>query len=214
MHHQNVFALALALFVFSLVGHIMAGSEGDKNITPNKKHDSMQIAQAVAGEKTIGQEELSTRATIVLQNLMLEPPDRQIPKALIDKANCIGVFPSVTKAGLIVAGQHGRGLVACRHDKTRMWGAPAFFTVTGTSFGVQAGYKTADVIMLVMDPKGVDALLSGAMTIGSGGVTASSGSVGHSADVATMKSSIITYARPDKGLFAGADLGFPVLYFL
>ena len=85
-------------------------------------------------------------------------------------------------------------------------GFPVEFTVTGANFGVQVGYKTADIIMLVMDPNGVDALLSGAMTIGSGNVSATSGSVGHEADVATMRSSIITYARPDKGLFAGADL--------
>jgi lipid-binding SYLF domain-containing protein len=85
-------------------------------------------------------------------------------------------------------------------------GFPVVFTVTGASFGVQAGCKTADIIMLVMDPKGVDALLSGAMTIGSGNVSATSGSVGYEADVATMRSSIITYARPDKRLFAGADL--------
>ncbi len=85
-------------------------------------------------------------------------------------------------------------------------GFPVVFTVTGASFGVQAGYKTADIIMLVMDPKGVDALLSGAISIGSGNVNAASGSVYHEAGVATMRSSIITYARPDKGLFAGADL--------
>ncbi len=206
MYNRNVFALMLALFVFSLVLYVTASSEDAKNATSNKEQSVIEIAQAEAADKTVKQEVLSTKAAIVLENAMLEPPERQIPKALLDKARCIGAFPSVTKAGLIIAGQHGRGLVSCRHDKTKMWGAPAFFTVSGASFGVQAGYKTADVIMMVMDPNGVDALLSGSMTIGSGNVTATSGSVGHSADVATMRSSIITYARPDKGLFAGVDL--------
>src|SRR4030067_3175479 len=77
-------------------------------------------------------------------------------------------------------------------------GFSILFTLTGASFGVQAGYKTADIIMLVMDPKGVDALLSGAMTIGSGNVSATSGSVGYEDGGATMRSSIITKARHDQ----------------
>ncbi|HEY7535699.1 MAG TPA: lipid-binding SYLF domain-containing protein [Thermodesulfobacteriota bacterium] len=207
MYHYNIFAVVLSLFVFiSLVQDVMADPASINNYILKKNYGEMQVAQATVDEKDIEEQELSTKAAIVMENLMLEPPDKQIPASLLEKASCIGIFPSVTKAGLIVTGQHGRGLLSCRHDKTKKWGAPAFFTVSGASFGVQAGYKTADVVLLVMDPKGVDALLSGAMTIGSGNVSASSGSLGNGTDIASMRASIITYARPDKGLFAGADL--------
>jgi len=146
------------------------------------------------------------QAADVLNQEMAQDPANRIPKELVRNAKCIIVYPEVIKAGFIIGGQSGKGLISCRHDKTLMWGAPAFYDLTGASIGLNFGGASGDVIMLVMDLDGLNAVLSGATTLGSGRVISAKGVTGYNADVRNMKESIITYAHPKGGLYVGIEL--------
>src|SRR5437867_3099109 len=91
-------------------------------------------------------------------NQTMEAPDRGIPRELLEKAECVGVFPNVKKAAFVVGGEFGRGVFTCRQKDGTM-GAPAFFTIGGGSFGWQFGGKEADLVLLVMNENGVKHLL-------------------------------------------------------
>jgi lipid-binding SYLF domain-containing protein len=144
---------------------------------------------------------------------MAQDPANRIPEELLKNAKCIIVYPNVIKAGFIISGHHGDGLMSCRHDKTGEWGAPAFYDVTGVNIGLNVGGASGDVIMLVMDRDGENAILSGATTLGAGRVMSAKGVTGYNADVRNMKASIITYFHPTGGLYAGIELGGTSLSF-
>lgn len=132
-------------------------------------------------------------------------PDQAIPQDLLDRANCVAVFPSVKKGGFVVGGQFGRGLVSCR--KSGGWSAPAYFTIGGGSFGLQIGAQAVDLILLVMNEDGVNGLLKSKFEIGAG-AAAAAGPVGRNASAstdATLNAQILSYSR-SKGLFAGLEL--------
>ncbi len=151
-------------------------------------------------------DERAQEAASVLNQEMAQDPANRIPKELVKQAKCIIVYPEVIKAGFIIGGQHGKGLMSCRHEKTGKWGAPAFYNLTGGSIGLNFGGASGDVIMLVMDQDGENAILSGATTLGSGRVISAKGVTGYNADVRNMKASIITYAHPNGGLYVGIEL--------
>lgn len=133
-------------------------------------------------------------------------PDQAVPLELLDRAYCVAVFPSVKKGGFIVGGQYGKGLVSCRRQGGS-WGAPAFFTIGGGSFGLQIGGQEVDLVLLIMNKAGVDGLLQDKFEIGAG-AGASAGPVGRNTHVSTdvlLKSSIVSYSR-SRGLFAGLEL--------
>ncbi len=138
-------------------------------------------------------------------------PDSEIPASLLSKAYAIAVIPEVVKVGLVIGGRRGKGLISVRMaDGT--WSNPAFISVTGGSFGFQAGVQSADIILVFRTPRGVDNLVSGKFTLGADASVAA-GPLGRQASAATdgdFKAEILAYART-RGLFAGVALDGSVL---
>jgi SH3 domain-containing YSC84-like protein 1 len=136
----------------------------------------------------------------------VKAPDKGIPKDLLEKAECVGVFPGVTKAAFVVGGEFGRGVFTCRDEHGKM-GAPAFFTIGGGSVGWQIGGQQADLVLLIMNENGVKHLLQDKFTVG-GEVSAVAGPVGRTAQAATdsqLHAQILSWSRA-RGVFLGASL--------
>lgn len=139
-------------------------------------------------------------------NQLLSAPDTGIPDSVFTKAKCVAVVPSMIKGGFIFGAEHGRGVASCRLPNGG-WSAPAFFAMTGGSWGAQIGAEGVDLVMLIMNDNGMNQLLSAKFKIG-GSASASAGPVGRQAAADTswkMNSEILTYSR-SRGLFAGATL--------
>ncbi|HEX4826013.1 MAG TPA: lipid-binding SYLF domain-containing protein [Candidatus Polarisedimenticolaceae bacterium] len=133
-------------------------------------------------------------------------PDKGIPQDLLSKAECILIFPSVDKGAFIVGGKSGHGVASCRQHNGEM-GPIAFYTIGGASIGFQIGGQSADLVMLIMNDKGIDHLLADKFTLGAEGA-ATAGPVGRTAAAATdaqMHAQILTWSR-SQGLFVGAAL--------
>jgi lipid-binding SYLF domain-containing protein len=133
-------------------------------------------------------------------------PDNAIPDQVLSGAKCIAVVPSMIKGGFILGGRHGRGVATCRLPNGN-WSAPAFFTISGGSFGAQIGVEDVQLVMVIMNNDGMRHLLQDKFQIG-GAASATAGPVGRavSADEGwKLNSEILTYSRAH-GLFAGIDL--------
>lgn len=156
--------------------------------------------------KTDVDERLQSAAK-VLQEIE-NAPDKGIPNEVYSGAKCVAVVPSMIKGGFILGGRHGRGVATCRTASGR-WSAPAFFTVTGGSWGAQIGVEDVQLVMMFMNDEGMRHLLSDKFQIG-GEASAAAGPLGREASAGTgwklNNSEILTYSRA-KGLFAGIDLG-------
>src|SRR5271154_2368074 len=132
-------------------------------------------------------------------------PDSGIPQDILGSAECVAVVPSMLKGGFIVGAKYGRGLASCRTPKG--WSAPAFFVVTGGSFGFQIGGQAVDLVMLIMNKDGMKHLLSSEFALGADASVAA-GPVGRHAEGNTdwkMRAEVLTYSRA-RGLFAGVSL--------
>jgi lipid-binding SYLF domain-containing protein len=140
----------------------------------------------------------------VLQSIMATP-DKGIPEEVLTGSKCILVVPNLIKGGFIVGGKHGRGVASCRTPEG--WSAPAFVSVGGGSWGLQIGIEGVDLVMLVMNDRGLQHLLSSKFELtGEGSVAA--GPVGRHASAGTdwlMNTEVLTYSR-SKGVFAGLTL--------
>jgi SH3 domain-containing YSC84-like protein 1 len=150
------------------------------------------------------QERLSD-ATKVFNEIM-ETPDKGIPQDLIEKANCIVIVPGMKQAALGIGGKWGRGYVSCRENH-RHWGGPAAVRVEGGSFGFQIGASNTDIVMLVMNDKGMRRLLEDKFTLGAE-ATVAAGPVGRQTAASTdaqLSAEILSWSR-SKGLFAGIAL--------
>src|SRR6202049_1958097 len=137
-------------------------------------------------------------------------PDSGIPREILGKAECVAVVPSMLKGGFIVGAKYGRGLASCR--TTKGWSAPAFFVVTGGSFGFQIGGQAVDLVMLIMNDDGMRHLLSSKFALGADASVAA-GPVGRHAEGNTdwkMRSQVLTYSRA-RGVFAGVSLNGAVI---
>jgi SH3 domain-containing YSC84-like protein 1 len=139
---------------------------------------------------------------------ILDIPDN-IPQDLLDKAECVIIFPSVLKAAFIVGGSYGRGAMTCRTGEhfTGPWGAPTMMALEGGSFGLQLGGQATDFVLLVMNPRGAQAILSSKVKLGAD-ASAAAGPKGRDAEAATdvtMRSEVLSYSRA-RGLFAGVSL--------
>ncbi len=139
---------------------------------------------------------------------VLDVPDN-IPQELLEKAECVIVIPSMTKVAVGIGGSYGRGAMVCRSGKAfnGPWGAPAMYSLEGGSFGLQLGAESTDVVLLVMNNRGVDALLSSKVKLG-GNASAAAGPKGRNVEGstdATMRAEILSYSRA-RGLFAGVSL--------
>lgn len=136
---------------------------------------------------------------------VMSAPDKGIPEEVLSNAKCILVVPNEIKAGFIFGGKHGRGVATCR--TANGWSAPAFVSIGGGSFGLQIGVEGVDLVMLVMNDRGLQHLLSSKFELtGEGSVAA--GPVGRHASAGTdwkMNTEVLTYSR-SKGVFAGLTL--------
>lgn len=145
-------------------------------------------------------------AAAVLSEVM-EILDRAIPQDLLARAECVVVVPGMKKGAFIVGGKYGRGFFSCRKPNGRGWSAPAGVRVEGGSVGFQIGGSETDVIMLVLNRRGAEKLLSSKFTLGGEG-TVAAGPVGRSASAQTdafMQAEILTWSR-SRGAFAGVAL--------
>jgi len=143
-------------------------------------------------------------STDVLNEIM-GAPDKAIPEKVLSDARCIAVVPSMVKIAVGFGGNHGKGIATCRTDHG--WSAPAPIAMTGGSFGLQIGGQAVDVVMLVMNEKGMNSLLSSKFKLG-GDASAAAGPIGRDAGADTdwkMNAEILTYSRA-KGVFAGLTL--------
>src|SRR5215472_17571134 len=133
--------------------------------------------------------------------------DKAIPQKLLDKAFCIVLVPGLKKGGFVVAAKYGKGFGLCRNEGGQGWGPPAAVRIEGGSFGLQIGVSSSDVILLVMNERGMRRLTTSKFTIG-GEATAAAGPVGRDATAQTdalMTAEILSWSR-SKGLFAGVSL--------
>ena len=159
---------------------------------------------AWAGEQKKDVTERLQLATDVLSQ-MTSAPDKGIPEEVLETAKCIAVVPHLVKGGFIFGGKHGRGVATCRTADG--WSAPAFISVGGGSAGLQIGVEGVDLIMLIMNDKGMQQLLTSKFQI-SGEGSAAAGPVGRHASAGTdwkLDTEMLTYSR-SKGIFAGLTL--------
>ncbi len=156
-----------------------------------------------------GGESAATRlktSSEVLTEIM-SAPDKGIPDELLEKSQCIVIVPGIKKAAFIVGGKYGKGFIECRRASGKGWSAPAAVKVEGGSFGFQIGGSETDAIMLVMNKRGAEKLLSSKFTLGADASVAA-GPVGRTASADTdakMQAEILTYSR-SRGVFAGVAL--------
>lgn len=159
---------------------------------------------AMAADEEGKVQERVDKAGTVLTEIM-SAPDKGIPGDVLEKAKCIAIVPGLVSGGFVVGAKHGRGVATCRTSAG--WSAPAFFDVTGGSYGLQIGAEKVDLVMLVMNDKGMQHLLSSKFQLG-GEAGVAAGPVGRqgTADTdVTMNTEMLTYSRA-KGVFAGVDL--------
>jgi len=143
----------------------------------------------------------------VLKEMLNMPED--VAQDLLDRAECVVVFPSVMKLAVGIGGSYGRGAVVCRSGKdfNGPWSTPAMFALEGGSFGFQLGGQATDYLLLVMNPKGAESIMGSKVKLGAD-ASAAAGPKGRTASAATdivMKAEILSYSR-SRGLFAGISL--------
>lgn len=150
---------------------------------------------------------LATKAANVLQEQMTLPENKRIPRALLAKARCIGVFPSFTKAAFVVGGARGHGIIACQSQNGQSWNSasPAFYTLSSGSVGFQAGVQSSSIILLFLSPQASNALTSNDIKFGAD-VGIAAGPVGWNASVNNAPAAVVSYQVSSNGLFAGISL--------
>jgi SH3 domain-containing YSC84-like protein 1 len=146
-------------------------------------------------------------AGMVMSEILNVPDD--IPQDLLDKAECVIVIPSVLRFAIVFGGSYGRGVMTCRSGKdfNGPWGAPTMMALEGGSFGIQLGGQATDFVLLVMNPRGADSILSSKVKLGAG-ISAAAGPKGRDASAATdvaLRAEVLSYSR-SRGLFAGMYL--------
>jgi lipid-binding SYLF domain-containing protein len=149
-------------------------------------------------------ERISNAVDVLTQ--LLDTPDKSIPKEIVNKCECMIVIPSVKKGAFVFGGQYGKGLATCRTSPSG-WSAPIFFSLKGGSFGLQIGGQAIDLVLVVMNDKGVNSLLKNKFTLGADASVAA-GPVGRATSAETdaaLKAEILAYSRT-QGLFAGISL--------
>lgn len=163
----------------------------------------------LAGQATAQQleTEIVLSSIDVLDDLVASP-DRGIPSRLLREAHAVAVFPHVIKAGFVIGGRHGRGLMSVRREDGN-WSNPVFLSITGGSVGFQIGAQSTDLVLVFRTRNGVDSILAGRNKIRLGGdLSIAAGPVGRETGAGTdarLRSEIFSYSR-SRGLFAGASL--------
>jgi lipid-binding SYLF domain-containing protein len=174
----------MSLLLMSLIGMVgtLAWAGSDREDTVERMQKSVEVIQSI-----------------------MSTPDKGIPEEVLSGSKCIVVVPNLLKGGFIFGGKHGRGVASCRTAEG--WSAPAFVSVGGGSWGLQIGVEGVDLIMLVMNDRGLQHLLSSKFELtGEGSVAA--GPVGRHTSAGTdilLNTEVLTYSR-SKGVFAGLTL--------
>lgn len=185
----------------SQTGENQSGAQNDKNVAQNPNlnpNDESDIEKRV---------QASAR---VLDDIM-KVPDKSIPDKVMEHAKCIAVIPSTIRIAVGFGGEHGKGVATCR--TTHGWSGPAPVSITGGSWGLQIGGEAVDLVIVVMNQRGMDDLLSDKFKIG-GSASAAAGPVGRDAGASTdwkLKTEMLTYSRA-RGIFAGVDLNGAVIH--
>jgi SH3 domain-containing YSC84-like protein 1 len=151
------------------------------------------------------QERLHETATVLKE--IMTAPDRTIPQELLEQAHCIVIVPGMKSGAFVVGAKYGRGYASCRQRLGIGWGPPAAVRMEGGSFGFQIGGSETDVVLLVMNRRGMDKLLESKFTLG-GTAEVAAGPVGRSSTAQTdakMTAKILSYSR-SRGVFAGVAL--------
>lgn len=155
---------------------------------------------------------LDAAATVI--NEIMAAPDKGVPEEILRSAQCVAVVPSLLKGGFVVGGAFGRGVATCRTPNAPMkWSAPAFFSVEEGSFGLQIGGQAVDLVMVIMNERGMRALLSSKFKLGADASVAA-GPVGRHTEAMTdwkMRAQVLTYSRA-RGVFAGLTLNGAVIH--
>jgi SH3 domain-containing YSC84-like protein 1 len=164
------------------------------------------VCPALAANETTEQKRLVACGEVFKE--IMDVPDG-IPKDLINKAECVIVIPSVLKFAIGVGGDIGRGAITCRTGQhfTGRWSAPALFALEGANIGFQLGGEATDYVLLVMNPRGANSILSSKVKLGAD-ASAAAGPKGRTAAADTdvvMKAEVLSYSR-SRGLFAGVSL--------
>lgn len=168
----------------------------------------LTLAAGVVYAQDLNKEQKRLEESGTVMQEVLNVPDN-IPHDLLEKAECVIVFPSVKKLAFGIGAEYGRGAMVCRTgDKFRgPWGAPAMYALEGGSFGFQIGGEATDLILLVMNDRGMESILSSKVKLG-GDASVAGGPVGRDASADTdawMRAEILSYSR-SRGLFAGISL--------
>src|SRR6202790_5392531 len=179
-----------------------------------RKVMSLLMALALCSLPSLSKDEKDTKETDRLENAgnvleeILNIPDN-IPQDLLDKAECVIIFPSVVKFAIGIGGSYGRGAMVCRTGEhfTGPWGSPSMMALEGGSFGLQLGGQATDFVLLIMNPRGAQAILENKVKLGAD-MAAAAGQKGRNAAAATdvtLRAEILSYSR-SRGLFAGISL--------
>lgn len=165
------------------------------------------LATASRGDDKEKDEDRLANCGTVLKEILDVPDD--IPQDLLDKTDCVVVFPSVLKAAFVVGGSYGRGAMSCRSGANfnGPWGAPSMMALEGGSFGFQIGGEATDFVLLVMNDSGANGILSSKVKLG-GDASVAAGPVGRTTSAETdvsMRAEILSYSRA-RGAFAGISL--------
>src|ERR1022692_2773735 len=140
----------------------------------------------------------------VLHEIMAAP-DKGIPQEVLEHAKCVAVVPHLLKGGFVIGAENGRGVATCRTADG--WSAPAFFSITGGSWGLQIGVEGVDLVLIIQDDKGMQQLIGSGFELG-GDASAAAGPVGRHASADTdwkLETEVLTYSRA-RGIFAGLTL--------
>ena len=182
----------------------------NRYFTPITAALALLFAFAGPAQAGVKEDTKANDAARVLAEIM-RIPETSVPSKMFSEAHAIAVFPDVVKAGLVIGGRRGKGLISVRSaDGT--WSNPSFVTLTGGSIGFQAGVQSSDVILVFRSPRGVDNIVNGKFTLGADAAVAA-GPVGRTAQASTdgqLKAEIYSYSR-SRGLFAGVALDGAVL---
>ncbi|HMD36702.1 MAG TPA: lipid-binding SYLF domain-containing protein [Vicinamibacterales bacterium] len=170
---------------------------------------ALGAASSARADISTGETNRLREASTVVRELR-DTPDKGIADDLWTKAECVVVIPSMKKAALGLGGEYGRGVMSCRRGAD--WSAPIFMTLTKGSWGLQIGFEETDLVLLVMNQRGVEKLLNNKVSLGAD-ASAAAGPVGRTGAAATdgqFSAEILTYSRA-RGVFAGIDLSGGVL---
>ena len=169
---------------------------------------SLSLLLAVPALAQQKEQERITDSYHVLRDI-IGMPDKGIPHDLLDKSECVVIYPSVKKAAFVVGASYGRGIITCRTGANfhGPWSAPAMFALEGASFGLQIGGEATDFVLLVMNEAGARSVMSSKVKLG-GDASVAAGPVGRSTSAETdivMKAEILSWSRA-QGIFAGISL--------